>query len=123
MTSLPESPPVPPVIPVGLATKIGYVVGAGFAAVAAVTTVLDGDLTPETVTSMILSVLTFITLMGGRYFQAGKLYGTAPVVVTTPPLSDVPHDLSEEFIPPSSDSQLVEEGVLDPNEAEGPLSG
>jgi hypothetical protein len=59
-----------PVIPVGLATRVGAVVGAGFTLVGLVTAVLDGDHSQETITAMILAAVAFVTLMSGRYAQA-----------------------------------------------------
>lgn len=79
-----------PAIPVGLATKIGQMVGAGFAVVAAITAVIGGDVTEETVTAMILSGVTFITMMGGRYFQAGMLYRHLGPAASLPPPPPMP---------------------------------
>lgn len=59
-----------PEIPKGLATTVGQVVGAAFALIALVTAVLDGDHSQETITALILSAVTFITLMAGRFAQA-----------------------------------------------------
>jgi hypothetical protein len=66
----PESPPVEPVIPVGLSTRLLQIVGAAFAAVSAVTAVLNGDHSQETITFAVLSATSFFFLAGGRYAQA-----------------------------------------------------
>lgn len=66
----PESPPAGPVIPVGLATRLMQIVGAGFAVIAGVTAVLDGDHSQTTVVALILSGVSFFVLAGGRYAQA-----------------------------------------------------
>jgi hypothetical protein len=57
-------------IPVGLATKLGQIITAIFLAVALVSAVLDGDHSEATVTAMILSVVSAVSLMLGRYAQA-----------------------------------------------------
>lgn len=57
----------------GLATQIGQAVGAAFALIALVTAVLDGDYSQETITALILSAVTFVTLMAGRFAQAYAL--------------------------------------------------
>lgn len=79
-------------IPVGLATRVTAVVGAGFALVAAVTAVLNGDHSQETITFAVLSALSFFVLAGGRYAQAAlgrlaRLLGTDPVADPLPPPS------------------------------------
>jgi hypothetical protein len=57
-------------IPVGLATKLGIVVSAVFGFVAALTAVLDGDHSQETILTMILAAATVIAVIGGRMGQA-----------------------------------------------------
>ena len=65
-----------PDIPKGLATQIGQVVGAGFALVALVTAVLEGDHSQETITALILSAVTFVTLIVSRSAQAAAWYAS-----------------------------------------------
>lgn len=62
----------------GLATHVGQVVGAAFALIALVTAVLDGDHSQETITALILSAITFVTLMAGRFAQAYALLRDTP---------------------------------------------
>jgi hypothetical protein len=75
-----------PEIPKGLATQIGQIVGAAFALIALVTAVLDGDHSQETVTALILSAVTFITLMAGRFAQAYAMLRERPSPVAVVPL-------------------------------------
>lgn len=57
-------------IPFGLASKLTVVIGALFGAITAIDFVIDGNLTADAVTTMVLSVISFLTLAGGRYAQA-----------------------------------------------------
>lgn len=62
--------PAPDTIPFGLASKLMAVIGAFFALVTAVDFVIDGNLTADAVTTMVLAFVSFATLAGGRYAQA-----------------------------------------------------
>ena len=69
----PKPAPVPApadAIPFGLASKLMAVIGALFGAITAVDYVIDGHLTADAVTTMVLSVVSFVVLAGGRYAQA-----------------------------------------------------
>ena len=67
----PTPAPVPAdEISFGLASKLTAVIGALFAAVTAIDYVIDGNLTADAVTTMVLSVVSFLVLAGGRYAQA-----------------------------------------------------
>lgn len=84
--------PTPPEIPQGLGSQIGKAVGAAFALIALVTAVLQGDHSQETITAMILSAVTFATLMAGRFAQAYALLRDAPSpqqVISTPLVAEL----------------------------------
>ena len=66
----PNPAPEADVIPFGLASKLTVIIGSLFAAITAVDFVIDGNLTQDAVTTMVLSVVSFLTLAGGRYAQA-----------------------------------------------------
>ena len=67
----PKPAPAPAdTIPFGLASKITVLIGGLFGAITAVDYVIDCNLTADAVVTMILSVLAFLTLAGGRYAQA-----------------------------------------------------
>lgn len=53
----------------GYATKLGELTAAVLALVAAVTAVLDGDHSTETIAALAGAVLTVITILAGRYLQ------------------------------------------------------
>jgi flagellar motor component MotA len=57
-------------IPIGLATKLMAIIGSLFGLITAVSVVIHGDLSQDTVTTMILSAVSFFILAGGRYAQA-----------------------------------------------------
>lgn len=58
-----------PDLPVGLATKLTAFVAAVFYAVGAITAIVDGNVTQETVTAAVLGTAAVITLALGRYAQ------------------------------------------------------
>lgn len=66
--SMPYRPNGP--IQFGLASKLMAVIGSFFALVTAIDFVIDGNLTADAVTTMVLSFVSFATLAGGRYAQA-----------------------------------------------------
>jgi hypothetical protein len=74
----------PPVLPIGISTRVAHTVVAITAAISAVTTVLDGDHSTETITFAILSVITAVVWIGGRQVQAALTnlgyFRDAPVV-------------------------------------------
>jgi hypothetical protein len=74
----------PPVLPVGISTRVAHIVVAITAAISAVTTVLNGDHSTETITFAILSVGTAAVWIGGRQLQAALTnlgyFRDAPVV-------------------------------------------
>lgn len=75
-------------IPEGLATRLGKYATALLAVVAAVTAVLEGDHSQETLLAGAGAVAVLLTLMGGRFAQAAALYrGPAAGVAVT---GDVP---------------------------------
>lgn len=91
-----EKAPAPGGIPVGLATKLGQAGIAAFVLLGIITSILDGDHTPETIWSIVGALATLLTLMGGRYAQAAaqlRSFGDAihPGVGGVPP----DHDESE----------------------------
>lgn len=57
-------------IPFGLASKLMTLIGSLFGFITAVDFVIDGNLTPGAVTTMVLSAVAFFVLAGGRYAQA-----------------------------------------------------
>lgn len=57
-------------IPFGLASKLMTLVAAGAYAVAAITAIVEGDKSQETITAAILGTSALITLALGRYAQA-----------------------------------------------------
>lgn len=69
-----SSPVVAPEIPKGIATKYGQAGTVLFGVFAAVTAVLKGDHTPETLTFAAMSASALITLMAGRFAQAAAWY-------------------------------------------------
>jgi drug/metabolite transporter (DMT)-like permease len=65
----------------GLATNMGQALVAVLAVTSAISAVLGGDNTPETIVTLVGAVLTAITVMAGRYLQAyAKIRNQATVV-------------------------------------------
>lgn len=75
MGTNPPAPAAP--IPFGLASKLTTLIGSLFAAITAIDFVIDGNLTQDAVTTMVLAVVSFLTLAGGRYAQAAAARLTA----------------------------------------------
>lgn len=69
----PDSPPESPVIPEGLATKVGKYLMAALSVLAALSQA-GVNFDPETQKAILLVVLVAGALMGGRYFQAAMKY-------------------------------------------------
>jgi hypothetical protein len=92
----PSSPPAEPVISQGLATRVGQVSGAVFGLVALITAVLDGDHTAETITALVLSALSLLTLMAGRYAQAYAIDRDAPAPQAVEEADPYDDDFSDE---------------------------
>lgn len=114
----PTSPPAGPVIPVGLATKLGVVFSVLAAVAAAVLGVLEGDQTPETITLLVAALGAAYKVMDGRYNQATAAVGTDPEV-----LPDEDDDL--DFDVPSEEElkgQFIEDAPVD-DAPEGAVSG
>lgn len=101
----PDAPPAGPVIPEGLATKLGKLLIAAFAVTALVTAVLDGDHTPETLMALGGSIATAITLILGRSAQAYAIYRDAPAVgaQSAPSEEELVEDFPED--PPEQEPQ------------------
>lgn len=66
------------VVPTGLATKLGVYGTSVLAIVALVTAVLDGDHTPETITTLVTATIVLATTIYGRMKQAAAAYRDAP---------------------------------------------
>jgi hypothetical protein len=110
VTSTPESPPVGPVVPVGLATRLGQIVSAIFGLIALVTAVLNGDHSQETITSLVLMTVTVVTLMGGRYLQAAMAYLGADLTGASTPGSTTWRNLSSGTSSPPDSSGSASTG-------------
>lgn len=95
-----------PNISVGLATKLMALIGSLFGVITAVSVIAHGELSQDSVVTLVLSATSFFVLAGGRYAQAA--------------LGALNRHLSEAYvdIPPSSDAQLIDAGVLDDEDAE-----
>lgn len=59
-----------PNIPVGLATKIMALIGSLFGVITAVSVIAHGELSEDSVITLVLSAVSFFVLAGGRYAQA-----------------------------------------------------
>lgn len=57
-------------IPFGLASKLMAIIGALFGLITAISVIAHGHLSSDTVTTMVLSAISFFILAGGRYAQA-----------------------------------------------------
>lgn len=79
----PQSPPTPPVIPVGLGTKLGLFGTSVLAVIALVTAVLHGDHTFETLVSLAGAVALLYKVVDGRYQQAAAIYRASHSVLNT----------------------------------------
>lgn len=79
-----------PSIPVGLATKLGLLAAALSSAFAAVTAILNGDHTPETITALLVAGASVYAVVSGRMAQAAaQLAPPAPTVNIAPPTETV----------------------------------
>lgn len=74
---MPETPVVLPKIPVGFATKFGVFATVAAAAVAAVTAILNGDHSDETIGALVTAGATAFALIKGRSEQAASAYAAA----------------------------------------------
>jgi hypothetical protein len=70
---VPEGSPIPDTPAVGLATKLGAVVGALASLLAVLAPVLDGDQTPETLGGLGVAALAFYAVIRGRSDQAAAI--------------------------------------------------
>lgn len=73
----PDSPPVGPVIPEGLATKIGKYLMTALAVLAALAEA-GVEFDPDTQKAIGAIVLVAGAVMGGRYWQAARAFGRRP---------------------------------------------
>ena len=78
MSTPPASPPAAPVIPAGLATRLGAIGTLTLGVVALVTAVINGDHTSETVTALAGAVATLVATIYGRMQQAAAIYRSDP---------------------------------------------
>jgi hypothetical protein len=92
----PDSPPVGPVIPEGLATKVGKYGSVAAFVVAVVVGVFDVQLEAETKEFIIYGVGLLLTTMLGRYAQSAALYRDTPAPVEDIYASDVLGDLPDD---------------------------
>jgi hypothetical protein len=74
----PDSPPQAPVIPEGLATKLGKYGALVAAVLAALAGVFDVELNTETLAAFVGSIVLLVTTMWGRFKQAEAIYRDAP---------------------------------------------
>lgn len=65
-------------IPIGLSTQLGVYGTSVMAIVALVTTVLDGDHTPETLVALATATILLATTIYGRMRQAAAVYRDSP---------------------------------------------
>lgn len=79
----PQSPPTPPVIPVGLGTKLGLFGTTVLAVVALITAVLHGDHSLETLVALGGAVALLYKVIDGRYQQAAAIYRSSHSVLST----------------------------------------
>lgn len=73
-----DSPPEAPVIPEGLATKLGKYGALVAAILAALAGVFDVELNTETLAAFAGSIVLLVTTMAGRYAQAAAIYRDSP---------------------------------------------
>jgi hypothetical protein len=59
-----------PNIPFGLASKLMTLIAAIFGAIGAITAVVNGELTADSIYTLSVSVIAVFILAGGRYAQA-----------------------------------------------------
>lgn len=97
----PEAPPAPPVIPVGLGTKLGTLGTALLAVVAAGTAVLNGDHTIETITALAGAVAVLVTTIEGRYRQAAAIYRSGGPVAVLDVVDRALGDQGDPTVPPA----------------------
>lgn len=70
----PDSPPVGPVIPEGLTTKLSKIVLAASAVVLAVFSILEGDYSEEQIGALVTGLVTLVSLTQSRGKQAAAAY-------------------------------------------------
>jgi hypothetical protein len=76
-----------PQIPVGLATKLGLILGALATLITAVLAILDGDHSQETLGAAVFAAANFVAVILGRSQQAAAVYAAA---IQTKPAGVVP---------------------------------
>lgn len=79
-------------IPLGVSSKVGFLVSAGLGVVSAVEAIANGDHTTAAISTLAGAVLVLFQTLGGRFAQAAAL------------LRDVP--------PPQGSSQVVHEPLM-----------
>jgi hypothetical protein len=108
----------------GPASKYGKAGAALLALVAAVTAVLHGDHSIETVMSGGGAVVILVTYMAGRYAQATALLRDArspaaapmqPIAVAAPLLDDEVDELAHDDEPPDAPALPADEGKVPPD--------
>jgi hypothetical protein len=101
----PDSPPAQPVIPEGLATKLGKYGALVTAVLAAAAGIFDVELNTETLAAFGGSLLLLVTTMAGRFAQAAALYRDSPkdVLETLVDYADNFEDTIEDKSPPTEE--------------------
>jgi hypothetical protein len=115
----PDSPPKAPVIPEGLATKLGKYGALVAAILAALAGIFDVELNAETLAAFAGSILLLVTTMAGRFAQAYAQYRDAPSpfqIVTDLIENDGDLDEFEDFI----EERAPDEGELKQDFPEDP---
>lgn len=121
----PDSPPKPPVIPEGLATKLGKY-GAVLAIVLGVLAeVFDVEINTESIAAFGGSIVLLVTTMVGRYAQAAALYRDSPrdFLGTLLDMADEFEDTIEpdDPAPTEADLKTVYEGDPPPTHSNDPI--
>lgn len=67
-----------PAVPVGLSTKLGLGVAAAAGVLSALSVILAGDVTDETIAALVTALGPLLAVIGGRMYQAGAAAAAPP---------------------------------------------